>query len=340
MTDSVAAAVVAYDDGRTLDTCIRSLRSSFDGSIVVVDNASTDDTAAVATELAHEMDDVRVIVADENRGYAAGVNLARAAVDTEYLAVMNADCIVTGDWIGPCTTVMGASPSIGACSPTVALSDGSGLNAEGLTLHVAGFGFNRHLGRPMSEAAKQPSAIQGVQGTAFVVRTEALDRIGGWYAGGFLYHEDVELSWCLRGAGYEIWHVATPPIEHDYRLTMSAEKFFLLERNRIEMLLTHLGIASRILISPVVLATELAVWAYAITKRSHLSAAKWASYRSVLQRRSLRKDRRRSVKRFRTLRDRALLKHMQFSYPRNQTQTLFKDETTSGRRGNREMPIQ
>jgi hypothetical protein len=340
MTATVTAVIVAFDDGLVLERCLRSLRDWFTGPIVVVDNASSDDTGEVASRLASELREVRVIHADVNSGYAAGVNLAREATDTTYLAVMNADCVVTGDWIDPCVEQMEAIDSIGACSPTVSLKNGSGLNAEGLTLHVAGFGFNRHLGVPTSEASHRAESVQGVQGTAFVIRSSALERLGGWYTGGFLYHEDVELSWSLRGAGYDIWFVPTPPIVHDYRLTMSAEKFFLLERNRVEMLISHLSIGSRILVFPVIIATELAVWAYAISKRSGLGGAKWRSYRSVIDRKAVRAVRRREVRDFRTLSDRELLKHMQLRYPRSQTGTLFSEETSSGRRGNREMPTE
>jgi hypothetical protein len=121
---------------------------------------------------------------------------------------------------------------------------------------------------------------------------------------------------------------------------MSAEKFFLLERNRVEMLISHLSIGSRILVFPVIIATELAVWAYAISKRSGLGGAKWRSYRSVIDRKAVRAVRRREVRDFRTLSDRELLKHMQLRYPRSQTGTLFSEETSSGRRGNREMPTE
>lgn len=340
MTESVAVAIVAYDDSATLEQCVQSLRASFDGPIVIVNNHSTDATGRVADRLCAELSDIRVIHASHNNGYAAGGNLARAATDTAFLAVMNADCIATGDWITPCVDIMEATDGVGGCSPTVALADESGINAEGLTLHIAGFGFNRHLGWPMAEASSVPGPVQGLQGTAFVIRTSALDRIGGWYTGGFLYHEDVELSWSLRGAGYDIWHVPTPAVVHDYHLTMSAEKFFLLERNRIEMLLGHLRLGTRIVIAPVIAATEAAVWAYAIAKRSGLVRAKWRSYRSVIERSALHRVRRLTVRTNRSVSDLSLLRQMQLSYPRTQTQTLLTEATSSGRRGNRSMPTE
>jgi len=158
------------------------------------------------------------------------------------------------------------------------------------------------------------------------------------YSGGFLYHEDVELSWALRLAGYEISHVPTPPLLHDYELTMSPEKLFLLERNRLEMLSADLELMTKILLTPVILATEIAVWLYAIRKRSGLVGAKLRSYRSFVERRPLHRTRRQEVRSFRLISDRGLLRTMQWRYPRSQTGALHRGATTAGRRGDREMP--
>jgi hypothetical protein len=190
----------------------------------------------------------------------------------------------------------------------------------------------------MRSAAQEPESVPGLQGTAFIVRASTLDDIGGWYEGGFLYLEDVELSLALRLAGHDIAYVPTPSVIHDYALTMSPEKFFLLERNRLEMLSANLGGGAKLLLSPVVLATEIAVWLYALRKGSALTHAKLRSYRSFRERHSIRAERRSQVRSFRKISDRELLRALQWNYPRSQTRTLHHDTPTTGRRGNRDMP--
>lgn len=339
MTDRVTVVVVAYDDGENLERCVRSLRSALNAPILIVDNHSTDDTWMVATTVASELPRVTALRTETNGGYASAANIARREVDTEYLAIMNADCESTGDWVTPIVTHLDDLPDIAAASPTVGLAGRSTLNAEGLDIHKAGFGFNRHLGRPLGEAADSPTRVPGIQGTAFVVRVAALDDVGGWYQGGFLYHEDVELSWSLRLAGYEVSHVPTPPVMHHYELTMSPEKLFLLERNRLEMLSADLALTTKFMLLPVILATEVAVWLYALRKGPALMAAKFRSYHSYRERRSMRRARRSEVDSFRRISDRELLGAMQWRYPRSQTAVLLRSATTSGRRGNREMPM-
>ena len=338
MTERVTVGIVAYNDAASLETCVRSLRAACDGPIVIVDNHSDDDTWSVASGLAAELSSVTPIRADKNRGYAAGGNIARASCATEYLVITNADCTSEGDWVTPLVSYLDDHPNVAAASPTVALTGNTTLNAEGLEIHKAGFGFNRHLGQPVASAAQEPGSVPGLQGTAFIVRASTLDDIGGWYESGFLYLEDVELSLALRLAGHDIAHVPTPSVIHDYTLTMSPEKFFLLERNRLEMLSVDLGWAAKVALSPVVLATEIAVWIYALSKGSALRNAKLRSYGSFRERSSLRNERRSQIRSFRKISDWELLSALQWSYPRSQTQSLHKSTPTSGRRGNREMP--
>jgi GT2 family glycosyltransferase len=338
VTARVTVGIVAYNDAASLETCVRSLRAVVDVPIVIVDNHSDDDTWDIASKIAAELRSVTSVRSDKNAGYAAGGNIARTHATTEYLAITNADCEFEGDWLTPLVSYLDDHPNVAAASPTVAVTGNTTLNAEGLEIHKAGFGFNRHLSQPLSSAAQEPGSVPGLQGTAFVVRASTLDDIGGWYEGGFLYLEDVELSLALRLAGHDIAHVPTPSVIHDYTLTMSPEKFFLLERNRLEMLSADLGGATKLLLSPVVLATEVAVWLYALRKGSALTRAKLRSYKSFRERRSLREERRRQVRSFRKISDRELLSALQWTYPRSQTQSLHKNTPTSGRRGNREMP--
>ena len=338
MTDRFTIAVVAYNDEESLDQCVRSLRTALDSPIVVVDNHSADDTWSVAKTLASDLPRITALRTEENHGYAAAANIARAKTGTEFLAISNADCVSTGDWVSPIVDYLEGHSLVAAASPTLGLAGRAALNAEGLDIHKAGFGFNRHLGRGLDSASTAPATVPGIQGAAFVVRLDALDEIGGWYSGGFLYHEDVELSWALRLAGYEISHVPTPALMHDYELTMSPEKFFLLERNRLEMLSTHLGVASKLVLSPVILAAEIAVWLYAIRKGSKLVSAKLRSYRSLAARRPIRNERRRQVGSFRQISDAELLRSMPWRYPQSQTRALHRGTMASGRRGDRELP--
>ena len=150
--------------------------------------------------------------------------------------------------------------------------------------------------------------VSGIQGGAFVVRRHALEATGGWYSAGFLYHEDVELSWTLRLMGYRIAFVPTPRVEHHYSLTMSPEKLFLLERNRWETLLANTRWTTRLLISPFLLWTELMMWTYCASRGCVDAGSRRAELPIDRQRRGVIAERRAMIARLRRVPDRHVLR--------------------------------
>jgi glycosyltransferase involved in cell wall biosynthesis len=95
---SISIVVAAHNEERTLRRCLTSLRASVgapDFEVIVVDNGSTDGTAALAASFP----DVRVIshaVRGAVHAKAAGVGAARAPI----VAVLDADSTCPPDWLG------------------------------------------------------------------------------------------------------------------------------------------------------------------------------------------------------------------------------------------------
>ena len=152
------------------------------------------------------------------------------------------DVVVSPGWLDPLVGFLEATPDAGVACPLILLeSDPDRINAAGQNLNKTGLGFNRWLGKPRGVAGEAPFEVDGLHGAAFVIRRALLERLGGWDESGFLYFEDVELSWLLRIAGDGDLVRARLDRLHDYHLSMFPHKLFLLERNRWKMLLADLG---------------------------------------------------------------------------------------------------
>lgn len=336
----VTVVVVAYNDADSLPACIESLAADpLPARIVVVDNASTDTTPGLLADLGSVDPRIETHRSDDNVGYAAAVNGVLPTVDTAYLAVLNADTVPSPGWLGPQLDHLERVSDVAATSPTLTLADGGDLNAAGLDIHVTGLAFNRLLHHPVAEAGDRPAEVPGIQGSAFVISTDVLRSAGGWYAGGFLYHEDAELSWTLRLMGHRLAYVPTPPVRHRYALTMSPEKLFLLERNRWEMLLANTTRGTRWRLAPLLAWTELMMWGYCVLGGGAMLAAKARSYRSVRERSRHVAERRLAIEGLRRVPDRTVLAAMNRSYTWDQLLVLGRRRTSRGRRGGRDLPV-
>jgi GT2 family glycosyltransferase len=298
----------------------------------VVDNASSDDSAAIAERLAEEHESVRLIRSPTNRGYAGAVNVALPEARGEYVAVLNMDVVVRPGWLDGLVSLLDAKPDAGVACPLILLeSDPDKINAAGQNLNKTGLGFNRWLGKPREVAGDEPFEVTGLHGAAFVIRKSLLERLGGWDESGFLYFEDVELSWLLRIAGSEIWCVPTSAVTHDYHLSMFPHKLFLLERNRRKMLLADLRGRTRLAISPLLALSELMMWGYCLLRGPKFLRAKWRTYRWTRANRAQIRARREQVDSVRRRSDWQVLRGLRCGYPLDQFLTLGRERGESTR---------
>ena len=99
MACDLSIIIVNWNGGRLLTRCIETIVSSAPKAtyeIIIVDNASTDDSLAglSASDVVAPMIDseqIRIIRNDENRGFGAANNQAFAIVDSPYVFLLNLD---------------------------------------------------------------------------------------------------------------------------------------------------------------------------------------------------------------------------------------------------------
>src|SRR5262249_46482777 len=180
-------------------------------------------------------------------------------------------------------------------------------------------------------AGTEPFRVSGLHGAAFLIRRELLQRFGGWDDSGFLYHEDVELSWLLRLAGKDIVCVPASIVRHDYHLTMFPQKLFLLEPNRWKMLLPNLHGRTRLALSPLLAITELMMWGYCLLRGPKFLRGKWESYAWLRRNGEVVRHRRREIAPLLRVSDWAVLRRMHWGYPLDQFVTLGRERGKSER---------
>ncbi len=330
----VSIIVVNFKGGDALEACLVSLfhdQSKANREIWVVDNDSADDSPAVIERLVATQSGVDWMASPENVGYAAGVDLALPRCRGRYVAVLNMDTVIESGWLDPLVEYLDTHHKAAAASPLITVADGSAINAAGQWIHQTGLGFNRALGRPLDAVGDMPFSVAGIHGAAFMVRRHLLEQIGGMDSGGFLYHEDVNLSWLLRLMGYELACVPRARVRHDYFLSMHAEKLALLERNREAMLRAYLTPETRRKLWGWRSLTECMLWIYAGMRGPTFLRAKHRARKWVQAQTELIERRRQLAESLRARTDQEVLAAMTRRYPIGQLMALAGERGTPRR---------
>lgn len=243
MDPSWSAVVVNYEAGAALTTCVASLLADASAGgppeVVVVDNGSTDGSVAA---LRRAFPTVPVIDPGGNLGYAAAANRGIAATRAPLVAVCNADLEVRAG-TGAAMVAAFADPGVGAAGPRLRNPDGSTYPSArrdpGLvdTVGHACLGFvwpGNPFTRRYRELDADPAAARDVDwasGAALWLRRSAIDAIGGWDEGYFMYLEDVDVAWRLREAGWRVRYEPGGEVLHHQGLST--------DRNPDRMLVEH-----------------------------------------------------------------------------------------------------
>jgi N-acetylglucosaminyl-diphospho-decaprenol L-rhamnosyltransferase len=253
---TLAVVVVSYRSGealrRTLPALTPELREN--DELIVVDNASGDETLAVVAELAPA---ATVIESRTNLGFAGGCNAGARAASAELLCFLNPDARPEPGFRDAIERPALDGSGWTAWQALVASDGGRLVSSAGGVLHFTGIAWAGAAGRPRgSEAAR----LGFLSGACLVMGRERFEELGGFADDYFLYHEDVDLSLRVLLAGGAIGVCAEAVVDHDYDFDKGLAKWRHLERNRWATIVRTYPAGLLVLLSPALLAVELAIW--------------------------------------------------------------------------------
>lgn len=115
-----SVCIVTWNNLELTHACLDSVladRTWPDVEVVVVDNASEDETPIYLRELAAREPRVRIVLNDDNRGFAAANNQAIELVTGDYVVLLNNDTVVPRGWLARLIRVLEQDPTIGLVGP-------------------------------------------------------------------------------------------------------------------------------------------------------------------------------------------------------------------------------
>jgi GT2 family glycosyltransferase len=271
--------IVSFNSKDYLSDCLPSLMPSIclEDEIIVVNNASTDNTSAWVKKNYHK---VRLIDSPENLGYAGGNNLGARGSHGKYLVFINPDTTVKKDWLNPLLNALEKNNDVGlVTSKILQMEDPNLINTCGNDVHISGITLCRGIGQ-FSEIFKYQEDVGAVSGAAFAIRADLFGFLDGFDENFFMYMEDTDLSWRGQIAGYRCLYVPESIVFHDYKLNFGSKKIFYQERNRYLLFLKNLKWSTLFFLLPVLFIAELISWSFVLLRdrnnyRNKIDAYYW-----------------------------------------------------------------
>jgi GT2 family glycosyltransferase len=254
----VSAIVVSYADAIAAAATARTLleQSAPPLEVLVVDNGSDLHEGAVAWP-----DGVRVLSPAGNAGYVRACNRAASEARGRWLLFLNPDAPAERDCLARLRAAA-EEPDVAVVGAQVLLPGGERVNAGDNPVHLSGLCWSGRYGEPRERGLARD--VLAVSGAALMVRADVFAALGGFEPGYFMYHDDVDICWRARLAGWRVRYVPEATVVHDYAFEKGNGKWFWLERNRAWTVLSNYGAGTLLLLAPLLLATELAVLALAL----------------------------------------------------------------------------
>lgn len=222
---SLAIIIVTYNSATEIGPCLDSLvghTAPFPTTITVVDNASTDGTAALVRG---RWPDVQVIESPTNVGFSRANNLGIRATTSDYVLLMNPDTVAPPGAIQ--TLVRGL-----AGHPEAAIAGARLLSERGFPelswgepigpwnelkrkmFSILYYRKVRRVVRKVDKLSRQAREVAWVSGACMVIRRPDLEAVGLLDERYFMYTEDVDLCVAMAKRGRTVLYVAGAEVLH------------------------------------------------------------------------------------------------------------------------------
>jgi len=255
MTADVAVIVVTYNSAAYIRSCLDSVCSQ--GSelklqIVVVDNASTDETTRI---IRGEYPDVELLKSEENLGFARGVNFGAQHGDAEFILLLNPDARVSEGAIDKLVRFARTNPEYGVYGGRALKGDGSlepsscwafptlwsmAMFSCGLSTLFPGSRWLNPERMPQWER-DTIREVGFVSGCFLLVTVEVWKQLGGLDERYFMYGEDADFGLRARAAGYRSVICPEATVTHEIGASSATKgsKLRLLFRGKATLIRTH-----------------------------------------------------------------------------------------------------
>jgi len=245
---SIAIAILNWNGKKLLERFLKDVNENSPGAkVYLIDNASTDDSLGYVKK---KPPTVKIILLDDNYGYAGGYNKGLLSIKEDIICLLNNDVLVKPGWLPPILDHFENHPLTAIAQPHI-----MDLN-QPLKFEYAGAagGFIDRLGYPycrgrMFSQLEEDSGqydknekIFWASGACFFVRKKVFQSLGGFDEDFFAHMEEIDFCWRAFNQNLNVYSLYQTKVYHlgGGTLKPSPQKTYLNFRNSLYILLKNL----------------------------------------------------------------------------------------------------
>ncbi|MEW5844078.1 MAG: glycosyltransferase [Bacteroidota bacterium] len=255
---SASVIIPAYNKVEFTQKCLETIYSVNNGrddfEVIVVNNASSDETEKFLTSACKEYHDLKVVNNKTNKGFAGACNAGAAAAEGKVLVFLNNDTMVQENWLSYGINRLVMDESIGIVGSKLLYPDRT-IQHSGveylLNVHPEYplWPVHRYLGLKEDDPlVNQPGFVEAVTGACLFISSDLFKSVHGFEEEYVMYFEDLDLCFKILQAGKKIYYEpksvvihfegkSTPDEALRYKMSGSAAvKFYTKWKNEIAQL--------------------------------------------------------------------------------------------------------
>ncbi len=232
---SIAAIIVNYNAGETLQQCVQALlKSTLRTKVTVIDNASSDRSAENLRNLYGDHQGIEFLFNQKNLGFGPAVNAVARRCEADWLLILNPDCILEPETLGRLKTALVNDPRAGLAGPAVRDESGrvqratmrrfpdpwrSLMTASGLWRLGKWLPAFHGVEVDVSKLTDGASVCDAVSGACMLVRHSVFKAVGYLDEDYMMHCEDLDLMYRLKDQGLHCLYVPHAAVVHQQGLS-------------------------------------------------------------------------------------------------------------------------
>ena len=221
--NKVGVVIVTYNSEYYIKACLDSLSQNKrpNYSVIIIDNASQDNTIAV---IQSSFQKIHIIRNKINRHFAAAVNQGIQFFikeDYDSIVLLNPDTTVSNQMLSELKTFMNENTGVGICGPIITYADNPKKIwfAGGYLNRLLCYTRHNNMNKKLTNVAISNKKTDFISGCCMMIKTEVFSKIGYFNEEYNSYFEDVFFCERAKEAGYEILLVAQPLVKHSVSIS-------------------------------------------------------------------------------------------------------------------------